>query len=320
MLIDRPFFLIFTLIIPLLYLYNRRKKYISYSMGYLVKKKGFYKFLRDIPLLLLLLVFLLEIIGMSRPRKGVEKQEIEAQGIDIVIALDISGSMLSEDFKPHNRLNVAKSVAKDFVLKRVGDRIGLVVFSNGALMQCPLTIDRNIIFKMIDDVQHGLLPDGTAIGMGIATSLLLFENSKAKEKVIILITDGINNAGKISPLEATSMSQKMGIKIYTIGVGKKGEVPYPVYQGGIKRYVMTNFEINDKELMEIAYKTGGKYFAATDENMFKEVMETINKLEPTTFKIIKYKNYYEKFNIFLIPAIILFIFFFIEPLLTWRLV
>lgn len=319
MLIDKPFYLLFILLIPLIYLYNRRKKTISYSLGYIVKNKRFYKFLKDTPLFLLLIVFLLEIIGMSRPRKGVEKEEIETQGIDIVISLDISGSMLAEDFKPQNRLNVAKSVAKDFVLKRTGDRIGLVVFSNGALMQCPLTIDRNIIFKMIDDVYQGLLPDGTAIGMGIATSLLLFENSKAKEKVIILITDGINNAGKISPLEATSMAQKMGIKIYTIGIGKKGEVPYPVYQGGIKRYVMTNFEINDKELMEIAYKTGGRYFAATDENMLKEVMETINKLEPTTFKVIKYRNYYERFNLFLIPAIILFSLFFIEPLITWRL-
>ncbi len=256
---------------------------------------------------------------MSRPRRGIEKQEIMTQGIDIVIALDISGSMLAEDFKPQNKLAVAKHVARDFALKRMGDRIGLVVFSNGALMQCPLTIDRNIITKMIEDVYHGLLPDGTAIGMGIATSLILFENSKAKEKVIILITDGINNAGKIAPLEATSMAQKMGIKIYTIGIGKKGEVPYPVYQGGVKRYVMTNFEINEKELMEIAYKTGGKYFAATDENMFKEVMETINRLEPTTYKVIKYRNYYEKFNIFLIPAIILFIFYFIEPVLLWRL-
>lgn len=319
MFIDKPFYLLLILLIPFLYFYNRRRKYLSYSLGYIVKKK-LYKIIRDIPLILLLIIFFLEIVGMSRPRKGVEKEEIETQGIDIVITLDISGSMLAEDFKPQNRLNVAKNVAKEFVLKRTGDRIGLVVFSNGALMQCPLTIDKNIILKMIDDIYQGLLPDGTAIGMGIATSLLLFENSKAKEKVIILITDGINNAGKISPLEATSMAQKMGIKIYTIGIGKKGEVPYPVYEGGIKRYVMTNFEINDKELMEIAYNTGGRFFAATDENMFKDVMETINKLQPTIFKVIKYRSYYERFNIFLIPAIILFIIFFLEPVFSWRII
>jgi len=319
MLIDKPIYLLLLLIIPFLYLYNRKKKHLTYSLVFLLPKKKIYRFLREIPLILLLLILFFQIIGISRPRKGVEKEEIETKGIDIVITLDISGSMLSEDFKPQNRVTVAKDVAKDFVMKRTGDRIGLVVFANGALMQCPLTIDRNIIIKMIKDVNVGLLPDGTAIGMGIATSLILFENSEAKEKVIILITDGINNAGKITPLEATSMAKKMGIKIYTIGIGKKGEVPYPVYQGGIKRYVMTNFEINDSELSEIAYSTGGKYFAATDENMLKDVMETINKLEPTTFKVIKYKSYYERFNLFLIPAIILFIFYFLEPLITWRL-
>ena len=318
--LDRPIYLLLLLLIPFLYLLFRKGlARVPYSSTHGLKRHLWRKILFELPIYLLLLSFTLGVIGLSRPQKGITREIIEKKGIDIVIALDISGSMLAEDFRPENRIQVAKEVASRFIQERQGDRIGLVVFARGALMQCPLTLDHHVLLRLLNRVDVGMLPDGTAIGMGIGTALVMLQNSKAKEKIIILLTDGRNNAGKLSPEMATEMAKEMGVKIYTISIGKKGPVPYPIVRGGIKTYVMARFDVNDEDLMDIAEKTGGKFFTATSKDMFSNVMETINKLQPTKFKIIRYKDYKEKMNLFLIPAILLLCLFFIEPIITRRL-
>jgi len=318
--LHNPVYLLLLLFIPLVYyLYLRAgaKSLIFSDHSPFYKKRR--RLLREIPIYLLLFSYAFAVLGLSRPQKGIIKEEIDKKGIDIVIALDISSSMLAEDFRPQNRISIAKEVANEFIDKRRGDRIGLVVFSKEALLQCPLTLDHNVLKNLVNRVDIGMLPDGTAIGMGISTGLLLFENSKAKSKIMILLTDGRNNAGKISPSAAADMAKEMGVKIYTIGIGKKGEVPYPISQGGIKRYVMAKFDIDDVALTKIADKTGGKYFLASSPEMLKNVMDEINRLEPTTFKVIRYRNFAEKMNIFLIPAILILALFFVEPVITGRL-
>ncbi|MCD6399602.1 VWA domain-containing protein [candidate division WOR-3 bacterium] len=320
MVLHNPIYLLLLLLIPLLYYLSIKrgiKSFVFSDHSPFYRKKR--RLLREMPIYLLLLSYAFAVLGLSRPQKGIIKEEIDKKGIDIVIALDISSSMLAEDFQPQNRISIAKKVANEFIDKRRGDRIGLVVFSKEALLQSPLTLDHNVIKKLIDRVNTGMLPDGTAIGMGISTGLLLFENSKVKSKIMILLTDGRNNAGKISPSAAADMAKEMGVKIYTIGIGKKGEVPYPISQGGIKRYVMAKFDIDDVGLTKIADKTGGKYFLASSPEMLKNVMDEINRLEPTTFKVIRYRNFAEKMNIFLVPAILILALFFIEPIITGRL-
>ncbi|HDI83588.1 MAG TPA: VWA domain-containing protein [candidate division WOR-3 bacterium] len=320
MYLNKPLFLLLLLLIPLLYFLSwRRQGRLPFSYTGVFKKKWWRKPLSQLPLYLLLLSYTMGVIALARPQKGITREIVEKKGIDIVIALDISSSMLAEDFRPQNRIQVAKDVAARFIAKRQGDRIGLVVFAKGALMQCPLTIDHGILLKLLKQVDIGMLPDGTAIGMGIGTALVMLENSRAKEKVIVLLTDGRNKAGKITPDRAAEMAKEMGVKIYTVAIGKRGPVPFPVIKGGIKTYVMARFDVNDSELMDIAEKTGGKFFTATSPTMLRDVMETINKLQPTRFKIIRYKDYREKMNLFLIPAILLLALYFIEPLITRRL-
>ena len=317
--LDKPIFLVLLLLLPPLYLLSRRgRTRLPFSYTGFLKGRWWRRTIVELPLYLLLFSYTMGVIALSRPQKGIVKEIVEKRGIDIVIALDISSSMLAEDFKPRNRIQVAKEVAARFIEKRRGDRIGLVVFSNGALMQCPLTIDHGILLKLLEQVDIGMLPDGTAIGMGIGTALVMLEKSKAKEKVVILLTDGRNNAGKITPDRATEMAKGMGVKIYTVAIGKRGPVPYPVIRGGIKTYVMARFDVNDAELIRIAEKTGGKFFTATSPTMLQDVMETINRLQPTTFKVIRYRDYRERMNLFLIPAIFALALFFIEPLISRR--
>jgi len=301
-------FLLLLIIIPGIIIYWKHIK--GFGIGipdkYGMKESGMERFARYGPSSFLLLSLFLMIISLSRPRYGKKIHEIEKKGIDIVLALDISGSMRAEDFRPSNRLGVAKQVAKDFIGKRAGDRIGMVVFADGSLIQCPLTSDRNITYQLIDKAYIGMLGDATAVGMGLATSLFLLKDSKAKSKVVILITDGRNNTGEIDPLSAAKIAKDMGIKVYTIGIGKQGPVPYPVQSTFGKRYVMARFDLDKKTLMAIADTTGGMYFRATTPDMLKKVLAEIDKFEPTTYKERVYTLYSEKYNLTLFPAVIFF--------------
>ena len=223
-----------------------------------------------------------------------------------MIALDISGSMLAEDFQPENRVYVAKQEAIKFINGRENDRVGLVVFSKKAFTQCPLTLDYRILAELLSEIRVGMIADGTAIGMGIATAVNRLRDSNAKSKVIILITDGENNAGNIDPVTAAELAKSFGIKVYTIGVGKGGMVPFPVDDPLFgKRYVQANVEIDEATLKRIADITGGLFFRARDPVALSEIYERINKLEKSEVKVKEYRSYNEMFPIFLIPALLL---------------
>ncbi len=258
---------------------------------------------------LTLLVLGLVIVGLARPQKGRVYEEVERRGVDIILCLDISSSMQAEDFAPKNRLFVAKEKAKEFISKRKGDRIGLVVFSGGALTQCPLTFDHSILEELLDYVDTGIIEDGTAIGMGLATAVSRFKESKAKEKLIVLLTDGVNNAGEIDPISAARLAQALGVKVYCIGVGRKGPVRYPVDDPRLgRRYVQVEIDLDMEILNEIAATTDGRAFKATDEQSLKTIYEEIDRLEPTTFKVSQHTVYAEKSGRFLLGASLIFLF------------
>lgn len=253
-----------------------------------------------------LFIFSLFIIALARPAKATQERDTQTKGIDIIISLDISGSMLAEDFKPENRLAVAKQEAVKFIRERPSDRMGLVVFAKDAFTQCPLTLDQDILISLLNEVQIGMIQDGTAIGMGIATAVNRLRESDAKSKIIILITDGENNAGKIDPITAAELAKTFGIKIYTIGVGRGGLVPFPVSDPLFgKRYVQANVAIDEFVLKRIADITSGVFFRARDPKALSEIYSKINQLEKSEVKIKEYMNYEELFPYFLILALLL---------------
>jgi Ca-activated chloride channel family protein len=242
---------------------------------------------------------ILLIVAFARPRSGTEYQEVTSEGIDIMMCLDVSSSMQAEDFKPHNRLYVAKEEMKKFVNRRVNDRIGLVVFARYSYTQCPVTTDYGVLLNFIDKVDFGLVEDGTAIGMAIANSVNRLRESQSKSKVIILLTDGDNNAGEIDPLTAANLAAAFDIKIYTIGAGKPGNAMFP-YQDPIfgKRYVYQPTKIDEKSLEEIAERTGGKFFRARSGEELEQIYESIDTLEKTEIEIASHVQYKELFQYF----------------------
>ena len=253
-------------------------------------------------------VLALFVLALARPQRVNSEREHETKGIDIIISLDLSGSMLAEDFKPENRLAVAKQEAANFIRGRENDRIGLVVFAREAFTQCPLTLDYDILTSLLNEVQIGMIPDGTAIGMGLATAVNRLRESDAKSRVVILITDGENNAGKIDPVTAAGLAQSFGIKVYTIGVGRGGLVPFPINDPLFgKRYVQAKVDIDEFVLKRIADITGGVFFRARDPESLSEIYSRINELEKTEVKVREYKSFDELFSYFLIPALLLLI-------------
>src|SRR6202035_3684759 len=221
------------------------------------------------------------------------------EGIDIVIALDISGSMAAEDFQPQNRLAVAKDVVKEFVAARTGDRIGVVVFSGGAMVRAPLTTDHAMLDALIDAVEINSLPDGTAIGIALANGAARLKDSAAKSKVMLLVTDGVNNAGEIDPLSGAALCKGLGIKVYTIGVGNAGRVPVPwpmvdpaTGQRVVQR-VMMNVPVDEVLLKQIADKTGGQFYKATDRESLRRIFQSIDRLEKTPLRVKRYVRYRE---------------------------
>jgi len=264
--------------------------------------------------ILRLLVIVLVITAMSRPRSSFVEQEIETEGIDIILALDVSSSMKAEDFKPSNRLEAAKTVAREFINGRTNDRIGMVVFSGRSFTQAPLTLDYGILLSFLNDIHIGMIEDGTAIGMAIATCVNRLRDSKAKSKVVILLTDGVNNRGELDPITASYAAQALDVKIYTIGMGKQGQALYPVddpIRG--RRYVPMEVKIDEKTLTQIADNTGGKYFRATNEKKLEEIFAEIGELEKTKIEVKEFNRYSELFMWLVIPALTLLM---IEILLT----
>ncbi|MDO5497845.1 MAG: VWA domain-containing protein [Alistipes sp.] len=242
-------------------------------------------FARHIPFVLRLAALACIIVAMARPQRVNENQTTQTEGIDIVIAMDVSGSMLARDFEP-DRLSAAKDVAADFIAGRVGDRMGLVVFAGEAYSPSPLTANKNEVQTALAKVRSGVIEDGTAIGNGLATAINRLRESQSKSKVVILLTDGVNNSGVISPLMAADIAMDLGIKVYTIGVGKNGMAPYPAYDMfGQLVFQQMPVEIDEETLTEISKKTNGKYFRATDKQTLKEIYKEIDTLEKSKIEV-----------------------------------
>jgi Ca-activated chloride channel family protein len=234
-------------------------------------------------------------LALARPQSGMKGEEAITQGIDIVVTLDISSTMLAEDIKP-NRVDAAKVVAAEFIKGRKNDRIGMVVFSGDAYTQCPLTIDYGILLSLLDQVKVGMIEDGTAIGMGLATAVNRIRSSESKSKVIILLTDGNNNRGSIDPVTAAQAAQAFDIRIYTIGAGTQGTAMFPVDDPFFgRRYAPMRVEIDENLLKRIASLTGGKYFRATDRESLERIWREIDAMEKTKIKVKEYTRYSEKF-------------------------
>jgi Ca-activated chloride channel family protein len=251
------------------------------------------------------------IIVLARPQVTNSYQDVSTEGIDIVLTLDISGSMLARDFKP-DRLEASKNVATEFISGRPYDRIGLVVFSGESFTQCPLTTDHAVLINLLREMKSGMIEDGTAIGEGLATAINRIKDSEAKSKVIILLTDGINNRGIVAPVTAAEIAKTYGIRVYTIGVGTQGVAPYPVQTPFGLQFQDAPVEIDEEILRTIASKTDGKYFRATDNDKLLQVYNEIDKLEKSKIDVRQYKVREERF---LLPAVIAFIFFVLEFLL-----
>lgn len=266
---------------------------ISTTKG-LARARSWRNTFQNVPFILRLLTLSCIIIALARPQVKYEEQKSEGEGIDIILCIDVSGSMTSQDFSP-NRMEAAKKVAENFVNGRPNDRIGIVIFSGESFTQCPLTTDHAVLINQIEQIRNGLLEDGTAIGSGLATSVDRLRNSKAKSKVVILMTDGINNGGLIDPATAMEIAKTFNIKVYTIGVGTNGYAPTPVSTPmGI---VMQNekVEIDEKLLKEIADQTGGKYFRATDNQSLQHIYNEIDQLEKSKVEITTFHRFSEKF-------------------------
>jgi len=255
-----------------------------------------------LPFYLRLAAFAVLAVALARPQLGYAWEESLTEGIDIELALDISGSMAAEDFQPQNRLAVAKQAVKDFIAGRTGDRIGLVVFSGTAMTRAPLTTDHAMLELLVDSVELNSLPDGTAIGVALAAAAARLRGSPAKTRIIVLVTDGGNNAGEIDPLSAAAMCKGLGLKVYTVGVGTAGRVPVPIPMrdpetGRIEvRRQLMNVAVDEPLLRQIAQRTGARYWKATDRNSLRETFRNIDQLEKTPLAVKRYVRYREAFT------------------------
>ncbi len=261
--------------------------------------------LRHMPFVLRAAAFALAVVALARPQGVEEQSRTDAEGIDIMMAVDVSGSMLARDFKP-DRITAAKEVAGSFIADRFGDRIGLVAFAGEAFTQSPLTTDQGTLQTMLGRIRSGVIEDGTAIGNGLATAINRLRESDAKSKVIILLTDGVNNRGEMAPLMAADIAADMGIKVYTIGVGTRGKAPYPVVDMfGNMSFQPMDVEIDEPTLESIAERTGGKYFRATDKEKLQAIYDEINTLEKSKVEITDFTVYHEEFLPWLLAAMAL---------------
>jgi Ca-activated chloride channel family protein len=308
-----PGFFWLLLIIPLMvaYYWWRNSKKLQGTLGmsttksFALKHKSQMHIFRHYSIVLRCLAFIAIIVALARPQSALSWENETTEGIDIMIASDISGSMLSEDFKP-NRLEAGKNIAIDFIKARPDDRIGLVIFSGESFTQCPLTIDHDVLINLFADVKNGMVDDGTAIGMGLATAVNRLKDSEAKSKVVILLTDGVNNTGSIPPITAAEIAKQFNIRVYTVGIGTNGSAPYPFKdQFGNTHYQMIPVDVDEKTLTQIADITGGKYFRARDNNELTQIYQQIDKLEKVKIAVTQFHKKTERYLIVAIIALIL---------------
>ena len=303
-----PEFLFLLAIIPLLwvwrYFYSKRQfSSLKISSIQSFKTKSWKENGKFIIFLFRTLALCFIIIGFARPQSSSSWQDSTTMGIDIIISMDISGSMLAQDLKP-DRLEASKNVALDFISARPNDRMGLVIFSGESFTQCPLTTDHQVLQNLFKDVKSGMIEDGTAIGMGLATSVNRLKDSQAISKVVILLTDGVNNKGSIPPLTAAKIAQKFGIRVYTIGVGTEGFAPYPFKTPfGTTVYQDVEVQIDEKTLQDIATTTNGKYFRATSNKALKEIYLEIDELERSKIDVKQFSKKNEEFRLLILIAL-----------------
>jgi len=309
----QPGFLLLLLIIPVwvgwyIFIRRRREPALTYSttLPFQLKGKNGKGIFRHVFFGLRLLALSILILALARPQSPNNWKDVSTEGIDLVIAMDISGSMLAEDFKP-NRLEAGKDVASEFINDRKNDRIGLVVFSGRSFTQCPLTSDHESLLNLFHGIKSGMIEDGTAIGEGLATAINRLKDSDAKSKVIILLTDGVNNAGVIDPYTASDIAKTFNLRVYTIGIGTRGKAPYPIQTPVGTQYQNIDVEIDEALLQHISEQTGGKYFRATDKNKLREIYKEIDQLEKTIFMVREYKRRDERYFPFLLAGVLLII-------------
>ena len=321
-----PYLLLLLLVIPLMvvwYVLRYRKQKPALQFSNISLFRGVHKTLRQraYPLLFILRMVAVGaiIIALARPQSMLSRQEMKVEGIDIVLAMDVSGSMLAEDFKP-NRLEAAKKVAADFIDGRKNDRMGLVVFAGEAFTQVPLTIDHNVLLKQLSTLKDGMMKDGTALGDGLATAINRIKDSEAKSKVIILLTDGINNQGAVDPQSAAEIAALYNIRLYTIGVGTQGLAPYPFRdQFGRKRYQNIPVELDENLLTQMAQSTvDGQYFRATNKKSLQQIFKQIDEMEKSKIDVTQYAQTKDEYQGWLVLAAIALLFEILLALFYFR--
>ena len=309
---QNPEILWLLLIVPLLVAYyvwvgSQRATLLVSTLGSGRAPRTLRYWLRHLPQALRLISLSLLIVALARPVEEHAESETTIEGIDIVLAMDISGSMLAQDFRP-NRIESAKNIASEFVADRQGDRLSIVAFAGEAFTQCPLTSDRSAVQTSLARLRSGIIDDGTAIGNGLATAINRLRESSSKSKVVVLLTDGVNNSGSMSPLMAADIAKNMGIKVYTIGVGRRGQAPTPVMDAfGNVGLAMMNVEIDEELLREISSLTGGKYFRAENAEALTKIYDEIDQMEKSKVEINDYISYEELYLGWLIWGLILLI-------------
>ena len=269
--------------------------------------------LRHLPFLLRTFALVMMVLAIARPRSSEQMEKIDTEGIDIILAMDVSTSMLARDLTP-DRISASKDIAIEFISQRPSDRMGIVVFAGESFTQCPLTTDRATLINLMKEVQTDLIEDGTAIGNGLATAVARMKDSDAKSRVVILLTDGVNNRGEISPQMAAEIAKTYGIRVYTIGVGKEGMAPYPVMTPWGVEVQNVKVEIDEALLSEIAESTGGRYFRATDNTKLAEIYSEINKMEKARTTIDSFPIYKELFGRYALLALLALL---LELMLNW---
>ena len=309
-----PYYLwLLLLVVPMVayYIWRTMQGGVSLQISTIEGLKGAPKslryYLRHLPFLLRMGAFALMVVALARPQDVEHHTNTSTEGIDIMLSIDVSGSMLARDFKP-DRITAAKEVAGSFIADRYGDRIGLAVFAGEAFTQSPLTTDQSTLQTLLARIRSGLIEDGTAIGNGLATAINRLRESEATSKVIILLTDGVNNRGEIAPMTAAEIAKSQGIRVYTIGGGTRGMAPYPAGDMfGNMTYVNQPVEIDEKTLTQIADLTGGKYFRATDKQKLKAIYDEINTLEKSKVEVFEHTTYHELFGQWLLWALLLLV-------------
>ena len=312
--VNKEYLLLLLLLIPYLIWYFRYRKKsepamrMSDTFAYKNVVKSWRMRLLHVPMLLRLLSFVLIVLALARPQTHNSWGNRTVEGIDIMLAMDVSTSMLAEDLSP-NRMEAAKAVAAEFISGRPDDNIGLTIFAGEAFTHCPMTADHQSLLNLLQNVRtdiaaRGLIEDGTAVGMGLANAVSRLDKSKAKSKVVILLTDGSNNQGDISPLTAAKIAKSYGIRVYTIGVGTNKVARYPMTVGGSVQYVNVPVEIDTKTLEDIASVTNGHFYRATNTGELKQIYKDIDKLEKTKMDVKKFSKHYDNFQPFVLAALI----------------